>query len=178
MANIIFITGGSRSGKSDFALTKAREFTGSKAFIATCPVTDDEMAERIRKHQFQRSPDEWVTIEEQTYLAAALIGTYEHQLRVVDCLTLWINNLFHTLSAKGEYLSEEDIADECEGILDACRPLPGGVIMVSNEVGWGIVPADPAVRLYRDLVGRCNQTMAAAAAEAYLVCCGYPFKLK
>lgn len=178
MAKLVLVTGGSRSGKSSHAQRLAEEMDGPRAFLATCPVVDDEIAERIRKHQDARSEANWDTIEETTDLAEALRKACEYKVVLIDCLTLWINNLMYDSECSGEVITEDDVVRKCEKVLDACSGLSGTVIFVTNEVGMGIVPGDPLSRRYRDLVGRCNQVIASAADSVTLVTCGIPMDLK
>jgi adenosylcobinamide kinase/adenosylcobinamide-phosphate guanylyltransferase len=179
MARVILVTGGSRSGKSSYAQRIGEGLDGPRAFVATCPVLDDEMAERVRKHQLERQSSDWKTLEETVDLAGALRGARDsYKVVLVDCLSLWINNLMHEAQVEGEGLTEDDIAHRCRELLDACDELSGTVIFVTNEVGMGIVPDNPASRLFRDLAGRCNQAMAAGADKVTLVSCGLPLHLK
>jgi adenosylcobinamide kinase / adenosylcobinamide-phosphate guanylyltransferase len=178
VARIILITGGSRSGKSDYALRLGESLPGPRAFVATCPVVDGEMAERIRKHREARRNSEWHTIEDPLDLASTLRNRQEFNLFLVDCLTLWINNLMYAAQEQGTALTEEDIIERCAEVLRTSASISGTVIFVTNEVGWGIVPENPLARSYRDLVGRCNQVMAQAADQVTLVACGFPMTLK
>jgi adenosylcobinamide kinase / adenosylcobinamide-phosphate guanylyltransferase len=154
MAQIIIITGGSRSGKSTYAQTLAESIPGSRIYIATCPPLDEEMAARIQKHQAQRQDSFWQTLEETIDLAGALLKTRKSRVRLLDCLTL------------------------CTHLLAACKELPGTVIFVTNEVGMGIVPDNLLSRHYRDLAGRCNQIMAAGADRVILMVSGLPLSMK
>jgi adenosylcobinamide kinase / adenosylcobinamide-phosphate guanylyltransferase len=178
VARVILITGGSRSGKSDFARKPAEDLPGPRAFVATCPAVDDEMRERIRRHQQERLHGDWNTIEEQLDLPGILKQCGGFGVILVDCLTLWVNNLMYEADRNAATLTEEDIERKCEALLAACSELPGTVILVTNEVGSGIVPEGKVARLFRDLVGRLNQRIAAAADEVYLVSCGIPITLK
>lgn len=177
MARIILVTGGSRSGKSAHAQKIAESRPGERIYIATCPVIDQEMAERIRKHQEARKQG-WATIEETENLAAALRSAAKAKTILVDCLTLWINNLMYGAESAKAGLSEEDITARCREVLEACKNIPGTVIFVTNETGMGIVPADPQSRLFRDLAGRCNQIMAGGADMVILMVSGIAMTIK
>lgn len=178
MARIIFITGGSRSGKSAHGQALAESIAGPRVYIATCPVVDDEMAARIQKHRAQRQASDWQTIEEPLDLAGALRGTRESSVRLIDCLTLWINNLLYDAQRQNRDVTEDDIARLCADVLSVCSELPGAVIFIANEVGLGIVPDNPLSRRYRDLAGRCNQILAAGADRVILMICGLPLEIK
>jgi adenosylcobinamide kinase/adenosylcobinamide-phosphate guanylyltransferase len=175
MANITLVTGGARSGKSGYSETLAKKFTGSRAYIATSPVVDDEMAKRVALHQEQRKHDGWVTIEEEVDLIGAIRQASSFDTILVDCLTLWINNLIFHSETK---LSEADIKQQCIELEDACAEYSGNIIFVINEVGMGIVPDNPLARQFRDLSGRCSQTIAGFADSVILMSCGLPLTLK
>jgi adenosylcobinamide kinase / adenosylcobinamide-phosphate guanylyltransferase len=169
---IIFITGGVRSGKSQFALELVRSMPGLKAYLATAQALDSEMAERIQKHRESR-PSDWRTVEEPLEIANAI---QEHGNRysaiLLDCLTLWLSN---TLMAGWQ---SEKILAETERLLQFARASRSSLIMVSNEVGWGIVPEHPSARLFRDLSGSMHQKIAREADEVYFMICGLPQKIK
>ena len=178
MSKIILVTGGSRSGKSAFAQRLAEALPGPRVFVATCPVIDPEMNERIRRHQEVRSLRDWQTFEEPLELAAALERAKDHSVVLVDCLTLWVNNVMYAAGQQEATVSETEIADRCQPILQAAREQGGTVVFVTNEVGMGLVPETPLGRRFRDLAGRVNQIIAAACDEVFLVVCGQPLKIK
>jgi adenosylcobinamide kinase/adenosylcobinamide-phosphate guanylyltransferase len=178
MAKIIFITGGSRSGKSIYAQRVAESISGARTYIATCPVIDKEMEDRVRKHKEARQSASWQTIEEVTDLAGALRRSKESEVILVDCLTLWINNLMYEAEQKKKYLDEGVISKRCEDVLGVCSDLTGTVIFVTNEVGMGIVPENASSRLFRDLAGRCNQRMANHADTVIFMVSGLPLYIK
>jgi adenosylcobinamide kinase/adenosylcobinamide-phosphate guanylyltransferase len=177
VAKIILITGGTRSGKSDFAEQHALGIAGDWLYLATCPPAagDQEMEERITAHKNRRQGRGWQSIEAEIEVAEAIAAMPEKTNVLLDCLTLWISNML--LAAEGD-LSESDVKSQCQNLLNVCQAQQGTFIMVSGEVGYGIVPENRLARRYRDLVGRCNQIIAAAAHEVYLVSCGIPVKIK
>ena len=179
MAHIILVTGGSRSGKSAHALEIAQRLDGPRAFVATCPALDDEMRARIRKHrQGPASRPAGGRSRRPTTSPAALARAADYRVVLVDCLTLWVNNLLYEAEQAGRAMEESDIQKQCEAVLRACAPLAGTVLFVTNEVGWGIIPENALARRFRDLSGRCNAVMAAGADEVILVVCGLPIHLK
>ena len=177
MANIILIVGGCRSGKSAYAQQAAESLPAPRLYVATCPVFDDELAQRVEAHRLARSGRGWETVEEQIDLAGVL-GRSRHQAVLVDCVTLWINNLMYSAQQESRDLTESAVAQQCCEVLEAAAACPGTVLFVTNEVGMGIVPDIPASRRYRDLAGRANQTIAARADAVTLVSCGIPLHLK
>jgi len=175
---IILITGGGRSGKSAFAQRMAEDLSGSRIFVATCRAGDAEMADRIARHREERRGRGWRTVEEPLDLVGVLAAVDSRALVLVDCLTLWIANLLFDGEADGRHMGETEISRAARDLVAAARQRSGPVLMVTNEVGAGIVPDNPLARLYRDLVGRCNQEVAAAADRVYLVTCGLPISIK
>lgn len=175
MRRVVLITGGSRSGKSSYALQIGEELDGPRTFVATCPVVDEEMEKRIQKHKDNRDPKLWETIEEEENLIAAIERCKEYSVILIDCLTLWINNI----TQHGEALiSEEEMEERCKAMLEECQGQNGTIIFVSNELGMGIVPSHPATRQFRDLVGRCNQTISKEADQVVFMISGNPLKVK
>lgn len=178
MAEIILVTGGTRSGKSAYAQRCAEEYTGEKLYIATCPRIDAEMDDRIAKHIADRAGRDWHTIEEQVQLVQIIKEHPQKDVILIDCLTLWVNNLLFDQERLGSELNEDHLIDLCSNLVEVSLNHSGKIFFVTNEIGSGIVPENPTARRYRDLVGRCNQFMAAKAAKVILVCCGIPLTIK
>ncbi|EEB84074.1 bifunctional adenosylcobinamide kinase/adenosylcobinamide-phosphate guanylyltransferase [Roseobacter sp. GAI101] len=168
MNKITLVTGGAKSGKSRHAegIVKA---SGSPAiYIATGQALDDEMSDRIAAHKVQRGAG-WETIEEPLDLCGALVRSDGRGTRLVDCMTLWLSNVF---------LAETDWEASLSEVLDVLRTQQSPVVLVSNEVGWGIVPMSDVGRRYRDASGVMNQRIAEVADAVVLVSCGLPLTLK
>jgi adenosylcobinamide kinase / adenosylcobinamide-phosphate guanylyltransferase len=165
------ILGGARSGKSALALRRAAESGRSVIWVATAQAFDDEMRERIARHQAER-PAHWQTVEEPLHLAAALrrVAGAEFCI-VVDCLTLWLTNL---MLADDQTLPEREAA----ALHTALPNLPGRLILVANEVGLGIVPENALARRFRDEAGRLNQSLVALSDRVTFVAAGLPLELK
>ncbi len=165
---IELILGGARSGKSRHAENRALASGLEVVYIATATAQDDEMAQRIRHHR-QRRPAHWRTVEAPLALAACLQQeAADGRCLLVDCLTLWLTNLL-----LGPGLSPEQAT-----LLDVLPTLPGQVLLVSNEVGWGIVPDNALARQFRDAQGWLNQRVAQSADQVTLVAAGLPLVLK
>jgi adenosylcobinamide kinase/adenosylcobinamide-phosphate guanylyltransferase len=165
----VLVLGGARSGKSAFAERLVAETGLSRHYIATGRAFDDEMRERIATHRKDRG-DGWQTHEEPVALAACIRDVARADRAVlVDCLTLWVTNLM---------LEERDIAAECSSLLEALRQAPGRIVLVSNEVGLGIVPENRMAREFRDHAGRLHQKVAALVPEVYFIAAGLPLKMK
>lgn len=179
MAKIILITGGARSGKSSYALELAESISLKRLFVATCPNVDSEMSERVRRHQEERRGRGWVTIESETDLAAVFAEQVEDiDVVLIDCITLWVNNILFTDDGYGPPVDDNRIGVLCNQWLETAHHFAGTVICVTNEVGLGIVPDNALARKYRDLVGTCNQLIGRLANEVVLVSCGIPLFLK
>ncbi|MBU1234220.1 MAG: bifunctional adenosylcobinamide kinase/adenosylcobinamide-phosphate guanylyltransferase [Proteobacteria bacterium] len=178
MRRLILVTGGARSGKSDYALSRAQALPGPHVFLATCPVIDSEMDDRIARHKADRENGIWQTIEEEIELAATISSLKSGSVCLVDCLTLWVNNLMYHAEKANISFGEDEMRARCEALVRTAAEYQGTLICVSNEVGMGVVPDNASARLYRDLVGRCNRMLAAAANEVILVSCGLPLFLK
>ncbi|CAM2066279.1 bifunctional adenosylcobinamide kinase/adenosylcobinamide-phosphate guanylyltransferase [Sulfidibacter corallicola] len=176
MRKITLITGGCRSGKSAYALSQAMRHAAPRAFLATCPRMDDEMAARIERHQKEREADQWHTVEEETNLSKALTALESYPVIVLDCLTLWINNLLYHQGTLA--LPEERMAELTEEFVTKCETQSGHLIVVTNETGLGITPTNDLARHFRDLVGRCNQIFASRADQVVLMVSGIPVTIK
>lgn len=179
MAKIILITGGARSGKSSFALELAESLSSRRLFLATCPKVAPEMSERVERHQQERKGRGWVTIETETSLAEVLTEQIAgFDVVLLDCITLWVNNLLFSRKDQETTLNDRRISVLCNEWLEAAGTFSGTLICVTNEVGLGIVPDNPLARRYRDMVGTCNQLIGRTANEVILVSCGIPLFLK
>ena len=165
---IVLITGGARSGKSRHAEARTRTFPGQPVYIATAEALDDEMTERIANHRARRG-NEWIEREVPLDLLQALVETDGGGARLVDCLTLWLSNLLH---------AKRDWPQAVTALADGLSHQQSPVVMVTNEVGLGIVPDNALARAYRDAAGVMNQTMARLADEVEFVVAGLPIRLK
>ena len=168
---VTLLTGGGRSGKSSYALEIAGAYN-RKVFIATAEAFDDEMSERILRHQKERG-NCFETIEEPLHLADALANVLpDTQVVVIDCITVWLGNLMHHMGV------DEINCAAVDRFLKVLASPPCDVVIVSNEVGMGLIPATAMSRAYRDLAGSVNQKIAAIADEVFLVVSGVPLKIK
>jgi adenosyl cobinamide kinase/adenosyl cobinamide phosphate guanylyltransferase len=160
------LLGGARSGKSRLAVELGQRAAGGVTYIATSPRIpgDDDLDQRIARHRLER-PSEWITIEEELDLAGALARVHT-ELVIVDCLTTWIGNLLH------HEHDESSIGTLSTAAIEIATRATRNVIVVSNEVGLGIVPANELARGYRDLLGRVNQQWVAAADRALMMVAG------
>jgi adenosylcobinamide kinase / adenosylcobinamide-phosphate guanylyltransferase len=177
------IIGGARSGKSALAQQRARQSGLSVVYLATARAEDPEMARRVAHHR-QHRPAYWTNIEEPLRLASMLRRhAAEGTCILVDCLTLWLSNLFFAGRAAAQAEAAEPIdcpllAAETAALLECLPGLQGRLVLVSNEVGCGIVPINPVARAFADEQGRLNQKMAAACDRVTLTVAGLPLELK
>lgn len=175
----ILVTGGARSGKSSFAEELSMSLSSTGIYIATAQVYDDEMSERVRLHRTQREQSNyaWETREEP-YELTSLLSSYEGKGRVVlvDCLTLWLSNVL--LQVESEDDAAAKIAVRIDALAETVRTYAGPLVLVTNEVGNGIVPEYPLGRLYRDLAGIMNRKLAGVCGQVFLVTAGIPIELK
>ena len=172
MAKIILISGGARSGKSGLAERLAAGYGDPLLYLATAHAGDGEMAERIGRHR-ERRGSAWQTIEEPYDLAGVLTGHDGwFKATLVDCVTLWLTNLLLDEARRAGAL------DRVRELADTAKSLQTPLILVTNEVGMGIVPDNELARRFRDLAGEANEILATAADEVYLTFAGLPLQLK
>ncbi|GCE83418.1 adenosylcobinamide kinase [Komagataeibacter diospyri] len=167
MQGCIFVLGGARSGKSRFAENLFPRWPAPWTYLATCQPHDGEMAARVAHHRVRRGTG-WHTVEEPLDLPAALDGAGTSPV-LVDCLTLWLTNLM---------LGEHDIAGATQALLAALRRRAGPTVLVSNEVGQGIVPDNTLARRFRDEAGWLHQSVARDVARVVFVVAGLPMEMK
>ena len=165
---LTLVLGAASSGKSAFAEALVLSRPGARRYIATAEAWDDEMRVKIAQHQAQRGPD-WRTIEAPLDIATAIAGTGPQDTILIDCATLWLSN--HMLAGH----DCEALSDDLIAALTAC---PARVVIVSNEVGLGLVPDTPLGRQFRDAQGRLNQRLAARADTVVFVVAGLPMVVK
>ena len=198
-SHILFVTGGCKSGKSGYALDRANRLAGDrdpaaddapnhktdpapapkpdaasvrKIFVATCQPLDDEIQERVEKHKKERGP-EWTSVETPVALADAIARHADAaDLVLIDCLTLWVNNLLM------EQMDDDAIQEQIRLFLDALSASNAQIIIVSNEVGAGIVPTNPLARYFRDVAGTLNQATAKIADDVVWMVSGIPVRIK
>ena len=166
--SVCFIIGGARSGKSAHAEKLITALPAPWTYIATAQAYDEEMRERIAHHRARRG-EGWETLDAPLDLVGALTSLTSGRPVLVDCLTLWLSNLLH---------AERDWSQEVTRLAEALSRQRSPVILVTNEVGLGIVPDNALARTFRDAAGLMNQTIAAAADEVEFVVAGLPMKLK
>ena len=181
MSKIVLVTGGARSGKSNFAQELVMPFD-DVGYIATAVITDDEMRERVKKHRESR-PACWHTYEASCSMQDVFDAS-SHSAYLVDCMTVYLTNYLFDNGGFDAQTQEEINAVEAgymahiTDVLASLRKKDGLVVLVTNEIGNGIVPETFVSRAFRDIAGRANQKIAAVSDEVYMVCCGIPVKIK
>ena len=179
----ILVTGGARSGKSHFAQELALKSGKPVLFVATAEAGDEEMKQRIRAHQRSRPPG-WGTLEITTGVGNAVLKEADGvQLIIVDCITMLVNNVFNrhadrSLEQIDATLVEKEVTREIAELIECLKQVNAEFIIVTNEIGLGLVPANPIDRLYRDLLGKANRLLAEQVDEVYLMVAGLPVLIK
>jgi len=171
---IIFVSGGTRSGKSRFAQLKAESFEGKRTYIATAIPVDDEMKERIKIHKQNRSTEIWHELIEEPYDIPEILIKLNKKTDVVllDCITIWLSNILL------KFNDIKKVTDKIDDLIDSLKKIEYNIILVSNEVGMGIVPENKIARIFRDLSGIANQKISKISDEFYVIFSGYPLRLK
>ncbi len=180
MGRLLLVLGGARSGKSAYAQRLAQELGGDHVlFVATAEAWDEDMAQRIARHQQER-PASWQTLETPGNVGHAIaLHLHDTPVVVVDCLTLLVSNtLLHLSASPDPAAAEAAVQEEVTALLQTCQAGAATCIVVSNEVGLGLVPDNPLGRRYRDLLGKANQTLAAQAEAVYFMVAGLPVDVK
>jgi adenosylcobinamide kinase/adenosylcobinamide-phosphate guanylyltransferase len=171
VSRIVLVGGGVRSGKSAFALARARALGAQRAYVATAQPSDEEMRLRIARHVKERGED-FRTIEEPLALSERVASLRGVDVAVIDCLTLWLSNVL----LRGD--GERQALAAVEALVGAMRAAPFATIVVSNEVGMGLVPESPLGRLFRDVSGHAHRLVASRAVEIYLATMGCIVRLR
>lgn len=177
--SLTLILGGARSGKSNYAEQIGRKSGKPVLFIATATALDDEMRDRIQKHRATR-PIEWQTLEAPMHVGTALLSeTFKADVVIVDCMTLLVSNILLALPEESAFEKVmQKVKDEIDSLLAAQEKFGGQWIVVSNEVGLGLVPPYALGRIYRDVLGWANQTLARAASQVIFMVAGIPTIIK
>ncbi|SMC22743.1 adenosylcobinamide kinase /adenosylcobinamide-phosphate guanylyltransferase [Clostridium acidisoli DSM 12555] len=180
MSNVILVTGGARSGKSSFAESLYKD-SSDVVYIATSKIYDDEMKERVELHKSSR-PREWKTFEGNYELYKAVTNSKKY---ILDCLTIMTSNIMFDITRGVDRIKrdkqkqvEDKVVAEIESLIKSIKEVDGTLVIVTNEVGCSIVPENHIARVYRDIVGKINQRVAAISSDVYLVTCGIPLKVK
>lgn len=177
-SKLFLILGGARSGKSVFALHLAESMPGKKAYLATGEPIDEEMFTRIKRHKKERG-NKWATVEEPVNIANVIRTNKEYAVILLDCLTLWLSNLMHTADCPSPLVGEgKAFEEEINSLISTCKRSKANIIIVSNEVGLGIVPDNPLARQFRDIAGYANQRLAEVADEVYFMTAGIPMRVR
>jgi adenosylcobinamide kinase / adenosylcobinamide-phosphate guanylyltransferase len=183
---IIFVTGGSRSGKSLFAEKKAAEISDKVVYIATSIPFDDEMKDRVKKHK-ERRPGSWATLEQYFDIHRVIKDVKPNsECILLDCVTIMVSNLmFSKYHGSWDDISTDEVdtlmdhvMSQVDKLIDEIRANGMSAVMVSNEIGMGIVPDNKVSRIFRDIAGKANQLVASKCDEAYLLVSSLPVKLK
>lgn len=178
---ITLILGGARSGKSTYAEKLAAQHNGSVLYVATAQAWDDDMANRIAVHRAQR-PSHWLTLEAPLDVGRAILESPAADVILIDCLTLLASNVIAPLDTSEQAVADQALEAEidalCEAFTTVATTRTTHWIIVSNEVGLGIVPAYPLGRIYRDALGRANQRLAAMADQVFFMVAGLPLTVK
>ncbi|MGB5823907.1 MAG: bifunctional adenosylcobinamide kinase/adenosylcobinamide-phosphate guanylyltransferase [Proteocatella sp.] len=185
MGKIIFVTGGARSGKSSFAENYCLEKGRNLGYIATAEILDEEIKDRVRKHRSQRG-DRWETYEHHLNIEDIVEDLLnKHDYVLLDCITIYMSNMMFSKCMNFENISIEEtnnielyIIESISGIIEKAKIANGNLVIVSNEIGLGIVPENKIARIYRDYAGRANQICASQADEVYMVISSIPVKIK
>jgi len=183
---IVLVTGGARSGKSTFGEKYIAELASRIAYIATAIPFDDEMKSRIKHHRGSR-PQEWTTVEKYFEIDRVIPSiAFEHDGIILDCVTLMVSNMMleapdvdweNPDPAKVNEIQDAAIA-HAKAIVEALKASKMSGVLITNEIGMGIVPENPMARAFRDIAGRVNQTIASMSDEVWLLVSGIPVKIK
>ena len=180
MGRLLLVLGGARSGKSAYAQRLAQKLGGDDVlFVATAEAWDEDMAQRIARHRQER-PAAWQTLETPRHVGQTIVPhLHDTTVVLIDCLTLLVSNtLLHCGASPDPTAAEAAVQEEVAALVQTCQTSAATCIVVSNEVGLGLVPDNPLGRLYRDLLGRANQTLAARAEAVYFMVAGLPVDVK
>lgn len=184
--SVALVIGGARSGKSTFAENKTKEYGGNTTYLATAVITDEGMADRVKKHREQR-PKEWTTIEryKDFYKLENDIDFMNSKTVMLDCITTLISNYmfdsgldFDNCSVEDVNILEVKIKEDVLSLISLCNKLGKNLVLVSNEVGLGIVPAYYMGNYFRDISGRINASIASLADDVYFMVAGIPMQIK
>lgn len=183
LKKVILVSGGARSGKSHFAQEYARKNGEKVLFVATATAGDEDMRQRIEKHQKDR-PSNWRTLEAATDIGMQIEANFgDARLIVIDCITMLVSNIFSRFDeAQFDTISdkvlEKEVVAEIEELNQCMKKVNASFLIITNEVGLGLVPDNRMGRLYRDVLGRANQMIAQTADEVYLLMAGIPLRIK
>lgn len=169
MTEVTLVIGGQRSGKSRYAQNLAEQYSKNPLYVATARIWDEEFAQRVQRHQQERGPH-WTTHEEEVFLSRIPL---QNQTVLLDCITLWLTNLFYDHQYNRD-LALEQAMNEWHQLMQK----EGRLIVVSNEIGTGVIPSEPSTRAFVDLQGWMNQEIAKSAQQVILMVAGIPFTIK